>query len=213
MFNLVAIIGEQGDGKTALATKVAIEEYEINPKRIVIANYKINGIKMLNISFYDVITMLGANSLPEFIHDDVGNKVNFIEMFEDIYGFVPESVDDVFLNSVCIFDELHIVADSYDFLGKSARVLSTFITQIRKRGILFIGVSQHLNQVAKRIRNHMRFIIEVQKTDIPGISYVETYGGRLNDELILAKYEDLTPFFDRYDSRQIILYKPDKDDD
>lgn len=211
MFNLIGITGDQGDGKTALATKIVIEEYELRRNVKVIANYKILGIKMLVISFHDIVNMIASNEIPKYIHDDKGNKKDFIRSYRAIYKTTPTRVDDIFKNSILVFDELHIVADSYDFLGASARILSTFITQIRKRGIIFIGITQHLNQVAKRIRNHFRFIIELQRTDIAGISYVETYGGRMNDELIVAQWIDLTPFFHRYDSNQIILFKPEKD--
>lgn len=210
MFHIIGITGDQGDGKTALATKMAIDEYELNPKRKIISNYKITGVKMLTISFNDVVNMIASNEIPAFIRDDKGNKKSFSHVYRAIYKRTPKSVDDVFKNSILIFDELHIAADSYDFLGSSARVLSTFITQIRKRGISFIGITQHLNQVAKRIRNHFQYIIETQRTDVKGISYVETYGGRMNDELIKAQYINLNNYFNRYDSKQIILYKPDK---
>lgn len=207
-FGLIGITGEQGDGKTALATKIAIEEYDMNPKRKIIANYKINGIKSLVISFYDVVTMIHDNQVPLYIHDVNGDQVDFIKLYKKTYKKEPLSVDDIFKDAILIFDELHIVADAYDFLGSSARVLSTFITQVRKRGIIFIGVTQHLNQVVKRIRNHLQYVIDVQKTDMPGISFAETYGGRLGNELLKAQYIDLSPFFHRYDSNQLIAFKP-----
>lgn len=207
-FGIIGITGDQGDGKTAFATKIAIEEFELNPNRIIIANYQITGIKMLTISFHDIVTMLDQNTLPEFVYDADGNEVNFVELYKKVYKAVPTNVNDIFKDSLLIFDELHIAADAYDFLGASARVLSTFITQIRKRGIIFIGVTQHLNQVAKRIRNHFQYTIDMQRTDIAGISYYELFGGRLGDDFLKSAYVDLNPFFKRYDSSQLIIYKP-----
>lgn len=206
-YGLIGITGEQGDGKTALATKIAIEEYE-DSKRKVIANYHIKGIKMLTISFHDVINMLSKDEVPEFIQNADGDQVPFAALYKQVYKKNITDVESIFKDAILIFDELHIAADAYDFLGASARILSTFITQVRKRGIVFIGVTQHLNQVVKRIRNHLQFVIDVQKTDLEGVSYAETYGGRLGDELLKAQYIDLKPYFDRYDSRQLIAFKP-----
>lgn len=210
MFQIIGITGEQGDGKTALATKVAIEEYEKTPNLKVITNYEIKGIKSLTISFHDMVFMLESDELMEFIHDDVGNEIEFKPYYRSVYGRDPISVDDVFLDALVIFDELHIAADAYDFMGKSARTLMTFITQIRKRGIIFMGITQHLNQVAKRIRNHFQYIVEVQRTDVDGISYLETYGGRLLNDLVRVSYVDLSPYFNRYDTRRVVLFKPVK---
>src|SRR5690606_29830173 len=136
----------------------AIGEHQTYGRKI-IANYTIKGknVRGLYLSFENIVDMLYSQVLPNTIINQEGIEVSFKEHYRKSVGKVPKSVDDVFQGAVIVLDEEHIGADSYNFLGKSARKLSEFITQVRKRGILIFIVSQVLRQVAKRIRDHITY--------------------------------------------------------
>ena len=118
---------------------------------------------------------------------------------EDIAKF-PEELED----AIILLDEGHVGAHAYDFFKKDVRNVSTFITQIRKRNVVVFWSSQLFNKVAKGLRDYTHYSFEMYKTETAGISIIKVFDifeNRFIKEIML----DLRDFFDKYDTKQIIL--------
>lgn len=217
---VIIIIGQQGSGKTLLSTKMATVEYKVH-KRKVISNYKIKGIPNLEMSFYDIVQMLESQVMPTTIVDANGKPINLKDAYKKAFGITPKSVEEIFKDAVIVMDELHVAAHSYTFLSKKSRTLAEFASQVRKRGMLFIGVTQFMSQVTKQIRTQAKYQIEVSKVEIDKFENVNYFVCRVRsassnamqdrgyyDELKNVIMLDLSDYYDKYDTSQIIHYKP-----
>ena len=164
--NTIMILGVQGQGKTTLMTKFAYEE-AVQFNRRILTNYKIKGVKMLQISFGEIVKMLATQEVPQTIIGVDGKPRNFKRAYARAFGKINKelTVDDVVKDTVMCFDEIHVGAHAYDFLSKGSRTLAEFSSQIRKRGILLLGSAQFFSQVAKQVRIQMNTIINVTKVD------------------------------------------------
>lgn len=206
---IVGVVGRQGSGKTAMATYWAVGEHIVN-KRKIIATYTIKGknVRGLYLSFGDIVDMLYSQSLPNTIINQAGEEISFKEHYRKALGKVPKSVDDVFNQAVIVLDEAHIGADSYDFLGKGARKLGEFITQVRKREILMFVVTQVLRQVARRIRDHIQYVVAMDKVATYDSLFIcKVYDGLAHDTLVNSKMYDLIDIFNFYDTKEIVHYR------
>jgi len=87
--------------------------------------------------------------------------------------------------------------------------------------MLFIGVTQFMSQVTKQIRTQAKYQIEVSKVEIDKFENVNYFVARVRsassnamqdrgyyDELKNVIMLDLSDYYDKYDTSQIIHYKP-----
>ena len=117
-----------------------------------------------------------------------------------------ENADFDFNNSVLAVDEIHLFLDSRTSGTKKNRLISYFITQSRKRNIIFIYTTQHAHQVDKRLRSNTDYIIQCRnlspkdaKKDITIQWTIHDMEGHKSKHLFKAD-----PFFKLYITRQII---------
>lgn len=230
---VIMIIGKQGEGKTILSTRMAIVEYKLF-KRKVISNYEIKGIPNFNLSFYELLSMLDKRELPKTVlrnnpkydpddfdsdepeYIDVPFKAEYIKAF----GVAPKNVDDVFRGAVVVMDELQIASHSYRFLSKEAKIMTEFATQVRKRGILFIGTTQFMGQVSKQLRSQAAYVLEMKKIVVDNVNMINRFfvmtktassnyyqESGIYDELVQTVTMDLSPYYDKYDTTKIIHFK------
>lgn len=234
---VITIIGKQGEGKTILATRMAIIEYKMFNRRI-ISNYEIYGVPNFNISFAEMLNMLETMELPDtivrlnpkFDPNDLDSdepeyiNVSFMDEYVKAFKVKPKNVEAVFRGAVVVMDELQIASHSYRFLSKEAKIMTEFATQVRKRGILFIGTTQFMGQVSKQLRSQAAYVLEMKKVVVDPVKMdnrfivmTKTASSNLNqeagnyDELVQMVTLDLSAYYDRYDTTKIIHFKPKVD--
>jgi len=124
------------------------------------------------------------------------------------------TLPDYLNNSVVLIDEIHIWADAYDFLGKPARALASFATQLRKRQVTWYYTTQVFTQVPKRIRQQTNYFIMAQamkKKAMFEIQIIEKTSYTLINKL---KFNG-APYFDKYDTNEVISgdYEEEKNEE
>lgn len=119
--------------------------------------------------------------------------------FKDILDF-PEYLHD----GIIILDEAHIGLDAYDFFKKDVRTITKFITQIRKRRLIFVYTTQSFDTVAVRLRNLTNYLWYCQETDTAGVIYIQIHDRDPDDSFIRDKILDGRSYFDKYDTNEII---------
>ena len=122
--------------------------------------------------------------------------------FSDIVDF-PEYLHD----GVIFIDEAHIGTDAYAFFSKRVKEITKFATQTRKRRLIFIYSTQVFTQVALRLRNLTNYIIYCQETTTKGIILLDIHDRNPDDSFIQSKIFDGRPYFDMYDTNEIIELK------
>lgn len=159
---------------------------------------------------------LFAVSLAKYYADHNINVFTNIELFNIKYvhlSFSEIADFPIWLkDGVIILDEMHVGADSYKFLTKDVQGITTFITQIRKRNLSFIYITQNFTTIAKRLRLQTNHAYQFKKLD-DGIAQVDIYD-------IMNFYEHLNTIFfngrgyyDYYDTKQIITNEDETSDD
>lgn len=113
------------------------------------------------------------------------------------------TLPDYLNNSVVLIDEIHIWADAYDFLGKPARALASFATQLRKRQVTWYYTTQVFTQVPKRIRQQTNYFIMAQAMKKKGIFEIQILEKSTYHLINKLKF-DGTPYFDKYDTNEVI---------
>lgn len=114
-------------------------------------------------------------------------------------------------NAVVGLDELHIAADSRDFMGVNNRRISTLITQMRKRQCTVYYTTQFMSQVDRRIRLHTDLLIRCEALE-PGIveasvhDYQKLAYSHRTDHFLDSFVFDGSPIFHLYDTNEIILW-------
>lgn len=91
-----------------------------------------------------------ANYGLKFAH----HKLNY----EDI-----KSMSEDFIHSVMCLDEIHVFIDSRASMRSVNKQVSYFITQSRKRNLVFMYTTQKFGQVDKRLRQNTDYLIECKK--------------------------------------------------
>ena len=128
-FGLEAYMGEFGSGKTLSAVKKVQEILIKYPKTILITNTIIKNIK----------------------EEDVFIFTNAKELIEILQKILQEKNS----NGYIIFmDEMHIVLS--DLFGSSNPIFLTYLSQLRKLGIIIIGTCQLYNKCPKMVRDYLR---------------------------------------------------------
>lgn len=127
------------------------------------------------------------------------------------FPFKPLHMKDIadaefdFSNAVLALDELHLFMDSRQSGTKKNRIISYFITQSRKRNIIFIYTTQQSHQIDKRLRSNTDYFINCENLT----------GGRTSNVFIRYTINDMKghsqryifkadPFFHLYDTHQMI---------
>ena len=121
-------------------------------------------------------------------------KITLKEMVE-----LPEWLN----NSVVLIDEIHVWADAYDFMGKPARALATFATQLRKRKVNWYYTTQVFTQAPLRVRRQTNYFMVMQNTKGKGIFKCQVID-RFNNDIINEFNFDGKPFYDKYDTDEVI---------
>lgn len=129
-YGLWAYMGAFGSGKTLTAVKQIKEICEEYPKATIMTNTLIKGIKNEQHFF------VGANNLVELI-------MNLVEEKNE--------------NGYVIFiDEIHVVLTDIFQKGLGGEAFLTYLSQLRKLGIIIIGTSQLYNKCNRTVRDYLR---------------------------------------------------------
>lgn len=117
-------------------------------------------------------------------------------------------------NAVVLMDELHVGADSYDFMKSSSKAFYMFATQLRKRKVNWYYTTQIFTQVAKRIRMQTDYLITMENTKKEHLFNVHIYDRRkvenVNDPINRFTF-DGTAYFSEYDTDEVILFGDDSE--
>lgn len=126
---------------------------------------------------------------------------------------LPEELND----ALVLTDEMHMGADSYDFMKAGSRAFATFATQLRKRRVYWYYTTQIMTQVAKRVRTQTDYIIAMNNTKKKGVFEVSVYDRHDYDELFGTPKNTFKfngePYFKFYDTNEVVLFDPDEDSD
>lgn len=222
-------IGQQGSGKTALITSLAVNEYNLT-NRLILSNYniklphiKIDLISIINLIKYEdsiLIKTIAYNkitqevfinqSLQEIINSSkdyvTENEITIINLYIDYFNITgkhAESNSDYLNNSIILLDEIHVYFDAYDFLKKENRIISAFASQLRKRNTLLLATTQYLLAVSIRLRKQIKIVFDIRKIGSTFISNVARVDGYYFD--VIKEIElDLKSYFPYYDTHEII---------
>lgn len=198
-------IGQQGSGKTAFITYLAVSEYQQN-KRLILSNYTLFDIPCL---YYDdkvLIDLLTSDTLIETVYIPKrfnDRPYNIAQEYYKIMGVYPKNNDDYLNNSIILLDEIHVYFDAYDFFKKNPRIISSFISQLRKRKILLLGTTQRILKIPIRMRSEVKYVLDMQEHN--GLfkcvfNQIDGYYYKPFKTLTL----DLRNYFKYYDTNEII---------
>ena len=126
-------MGEFGSGKTLSAVKQCFEILSTHPKAIFITNTEIKGIK---------------------------NKVYYFGSAKELVKVMAEVITEKNTNGyVIMIDELHVVLS--DLFNNSDPIFLTYLSQLRKLGIVIIGTAQLYNKCPRTVRDYLRLSGEI----------------------------------------------------
>lgn len=112
-------------------------------------------------------------------------------------------------DGIVIMDEMQMGADAYNFLSKAVKDITAMATQIRKRGLTFIYITQDIANVARRLRKQTDFCYEFERINLDvstnGIATIKIHKVKPSYELIQTKVFDGRPFFNYFNTKQSIL--------
>ena len=179
-YPIFAILGRRGSGKTLHMTYLATQY--INEGFKVVSNVAFKGFKYHYIEYEQLIyDLLSMDDFPDYLRE-----------------------------AVLFFDELQLVADSYNFNSKETRALTKLVTQIRKLKSTMYWSTQVFTMVTKRVRDQTNFITQVLPSTTKGVSKVTVYDymGHENGLKVKQFLFDGRPYFNKYDTNHIISYNP-----
>ena len=113
-------------------------------------------------------------------------------------------------DGIIILDEMHVGADSYKFLTTETQGITEFITQIRKRNLSFIFITQNFTTIAKRLRIQTNHTYQFLKLDT-GIAKIDIYDNMNFYQHLNTIFFNGRQFYGFYDTKQ--LYKREKDNE
>lgn len=187
-YGIWAYMGEYGSGKTLSAVKECYEILEKYEKTIFITNTEIKGIK---------------NKTYEF-----GSAEELIKILKEVL------IENSTTGYVIFMDEMHVVLS--ELFGTTDPVFLTYLSQLRKLGVVIIGTCQLYNKCPKVVRDYLRQagqIIFCNKP-IPGLTInqfvnMETCDEGSNLKLIykIAKwtwYIHTVELYEIYDTNKVV---------
>lgn len=131
-YGIKAFMGEFGSGKTLSAVKTTIEIKEKYPNAIIISNTEIKGV----------------------------NNIHYFETSEELIKLMRELISEKYEHGYVIFiDELHVVLSA--LFGSSDPIFLTYLSQLRKLGVVIIGTCQIYNKCPKDVRDYLRLSGEI----------------------------------------------------
>jgi len=176
-------VGEQGSGKTAFITKLAIDNLKDRDYRL-FSNY----------SFFN------TNYTKITLGNEKEKKKGSIDILEKL-----DEDKNYFNNSILCLDEIHIYLDAYDYFKKNNRRMQTFFSQLRKRNILLLATSQDIMNIDIRVRRQTRNFFEMEQIsndifEVTTYKMLEAYYPTM-----ISKYRViLSDYFKFYDTNEII---------
>lgn len=205
---LYLAIGQQGSGKTALITSLAVRQYQ-NDRRLILSNYNLK-VPHLKINYNVIIQLVKSVDLVKSVElikmVNGENKVytyNIAQEYENITGEKPLSNNDYLNNNIIMLDELHTYFDAYDFIKQDNRIMSSFMSQLRKRNTLVLATTQYFKAIDNRIRKQTKYIFDIRQEKgkfIADLSAIDGYYFKPIKKLELY----LQPYFKYYDTHEII---------
>lgn len=128
---------------------------------------------------------------------------------DDLAEF-PEWVRDC----VILLDEGHVGANIYDVFEERIHDFAEFITQIRKRRVFLFFTTQIFDRVAKPLRIYTKYVFQMVPSAYQGISYVTLLDRHdMNNPIYVNKPFDGRPYWDLFDTEEIIHRKKNKEND
>lgn len=118
--------------------------------------------------------------------------------FKDISDF-PDWLHD----GIIILDEMHVGADSYKFLNSDVQGITKFITQIRKRNLTFIYITQNFTTIAKRLRIQTNYSYQVSKIR-DGVAKIDIFDNMNFYAYLKTIIFDGRKYYDFYNTNQLI---------
>jgi hypothetical protein len=140
------------------------------------------------------------NKINVFSNMDFFN-INYKKIdFKDVSTF-PDYLE----NGVIIMDEMHVGADAYNFLKGDVRNITQFITQIRKRNLSFIYITQNFRTVVSRLRQQTDYVFIMAKSSKEDHANIEVRDMKDGYKLVnLISDFNGKPFYPLYNTNQII---------
>lgn len=172
----ISILGTLGAGKTAVSVMIS-KLFQLYCEKNGLDEFKVFANFTIN--------------LPNFKKVKAHDIINFPDWLQ---------------NGILIIDEVHSEnGDSYNFLGKIEKKLTTFWTQIRKRNLAIITTSQDFTFILPRIRRLTYYYIHAVKLNETEtlMRIVSKDGYTTINEIKI----DLTQVYDLYDTKEIITPK------
>ena len=127
-YGIHAYMGKFGSGETLACVNKCYDILNLYPNCKFITNTKIKGVK---------------------------NKTFFFESAEELVKIMSEVIEEKSTCGYVIFiDELHVVLS--DLFGHSDPVFLTYLSQLRKLGVMIIGTCQLYNKCPKVVRDYLR---------------------------------------------------------
>lgn len=174
-------IGKQGSGKSALSIKFLVDSYN-ETHRKVFANCTLHHIPYTRIS------------------RDKTDDPSVISILDEI-----KKKSNIFDNSIIFIDEIHTYFDSLDFMKNNNRIAQIFFSQLRKRNILLLGMSQYILNVDVRLRRQCMNVFDMEHIykDLFKVS-VNNIDGYFTEEI--SNYNiRLDGYYKYYDTDELIL--------
>lgn len=137
MSNIIGVVGMPGRGKTATAVYIAYKLYHRKARK--------------------VISNTPLNFTHQFVRRPVIPKDGSLPVeFEAMLG----DPDNLHKRALLLADEVHAWMDSRESMTTGNRVLTEFITQLRKRGLDMIYTTQDFGYADRRLRRLTTHIVE-----------------------------------------------------
>jgi hypothetical protein len=132
-------------------------------------------------------------------------KINAGTIQHRDFAWIKEHLDEIH-DCILILDEFHVGGDAYDFFKSDVRALTDFATQLRKRHVYLVVITQVFDQMASRVRKLIDTTIQITPTDVAGVSEVQVYDMHraMYDDLIKQFVFDGRKYFGRYNTDEII---------
>lgn len=133
----------------------------------------------------------------------------------DVYKLLEYNDDNVSLNNITVgVDELTVFADCRTSTSKNNRIFSYLVLQSRKRNVDIYYTTQSLGMIDFRVVDHTPITIHCEKVFTKANKEVEhmrkyTIIDRTNPRKPKMKvfYMDITPYFNLYDTDEIVKPK------